>query len=60
MKQTLIIILYAAIPAILMHYLLITLGFDFNRSIVFGVSGGIFGGWANSYLKKNKLILPNL
>jgi len=44
----------AAIGAILMHYLLYFLGFDFDRGMVFGVSGAIFGGWASSYLNKKK------
>ena len=43
-----------AIGAILMHYLLYFLGFDFDRGMVFGVSGAIFGGWASSYLNKKK------
>ena len=39
--------------AIIIHYALIALGFDFNRGVVGGVSGAIIGGWANSYLSKN-------
>ena len=54
MKKYLIIILCAAVGGIFMHYLLIALCFDFNRGVVGGVSGAVFGGWANSYLSKKK------
>ena len=46
--------LSAAIGAILIHYLLSALGFDFNRGIVYGISGTMIGGWVSSYLNKKK------
>ena len=52
MKNILIIISSAVIGSILINYLLLVLGFDFNSSIVAGVSGAVIGGWVNSYLKK--------
>jgi len=52
MKKIFIIIISAAIGAILIHYLLTALGFDFERGIVGGVSGAIIGGWVSSYLNK--------
>ena len=51
-KKILIIIISAAIGAILIHYLLAALGFDFERGIVGGISGAIIGGWVSSYLNK--------
>mgnify|MGYP006096876477 CR=1 FL=1 len=54
MKNILIIILSAAVGSILIHYVLIALGFNFDRGIVGGVSGAVIGGWVSSYLNKNK------
>ena len=52
MKNIFIIILSAAIAAIVVHYLLVALGFNFDRGIVGGVTGAIVGGWGSSYLNK--------
>ena len=52
MKNIFIIILSAAIAAIVVHYLLVALGFNFDRGIVGGVTGAIVGGWVSSYLNK--------
>ena len=52
MKNILIIILSAAIGAIIIHYLLVAFGFNFDRGVVGGISGAIIGGWVSSYLNK--------
>ena len=54
MKNILIIILSAAIGSILVWYLLSTLGIDFNRGLVGGISGAMIGSWVISYLNKKK------
>ena len=54
MKNILIIILSAAAGAVIMHYFLSALGFNFDRGMVFGVSGAIIGGWVSSYLNKKE------
>ena len=60
MKNILIIILSAAIGAIIIHYLLVAFGFNFDRGVVGGISGAIIGGWVSSYLnKKNWLKVKN-
>ena len=52
MKKYFIIIICAATGAILVNIILSTFGIDFNKGIVGGICGAIFGGWANSYLTK--------
>ena len=54
MKNIIIIIICAAVGAILINFLLSTFGFDFNKGVVGGISGAVVGGWASSYLNKNK------
>jgi len=53
MKNILIIMLSAAAGAVIMHYLLSALGFNFDRGMVYGISGAIIGGWVSSYLNKS-------
>ena len=52
LKNALIIILCAAIGSLLVIFILSAIGIDFNKGIVGGICGAIFGGWANSYLTK--------
>ena len=52
MRKILIIILCAAVSAIIINYLLSTLGFEFDKGIVGGISGAVIGGWVSSYLNK--------
>lgn len=52
MKKYFFIIICAVIGAILVNIVLSTLEIDFNSGIVGGISGAIFGGWANLYLNK--------
>ena len=54
MKNILIIMLSAAAGAVIMHYFLSALGFNFDRGMVFGISGAIIGGWVSSYLNKKE------
>tara|TARA_B100001123_G_scaffold342833_1_gene389138 strand:+ start:384 stop:602 length:219 start_codon:yes stop_codon:yes gene_type:complete len=43
-----------AVGSLLVFFILSAIGIDFNRGIVGGVCGAIFGSWANSYLSKKK------
>ena len=52
LKNALIIILCAAVGSLLVYFILTVIGIEFNKGLVGGISGAIFGGWANSYLTK--------
>ena len=50
LKNALIIILCAAVGSLLVYFILTVIGIEFNKGLVGGISGAIFGGWANLYL----------
>ena len=52
LKNALIIILCAAVGSLLVYFILTVIGIEFNKGLVGGISGAIFGGLANSYLTK--------
>ena len=54
MKNILIIILSAAVGVTIIHYLLVALGFDFDRGMVGGIVGAMIGSWVSSYLNKKE------
>tara|TARA_B100002051_G_scaffold275650_1_gene320410 strand:- start:1342 stop:1515 length:174 start_codon:yes stop_codon:yes gene_type:complete len=54
MKNILIILLSAAVGAIIIHYLFVALGFDFDRGMVGGIAGAMIGSWVSSYLNKKE------